>query len=101
MLKSRIGSVLAGLDKVPAMHESPVRFQAGHAGDLQDLDGLRELLASSHRLEDETEALVAGGNGDSAAYTGLRGGHLRMAQLNTEALCFFGHIERDDCAAVN
>ena len=57
MLKARIDSALAGLDKFPAVHESPVRFQAGYTGELQDLDGLRELLASSHRLEDETEAL--------------------------------------------
>lgn len=58
LLKARIESVIAGLSKPSAVHESPARFQpASLTSDLQDLDGLRDLLAGSHRLEDETDAL--------------------------------------------
>jgi len=58
LLKARIESVLAGLSKPSAVHESPARFQpTSFATDLQDVDGLRDLLAGSHRPEDETDAL--------------------------------------------
>jgi two-component system response regulator HydG len=62
LLKSRIDDVLNGLNKSPSVHESPARFHvtplSSIANDVQDLDGLRDLLATSHQLEDETEALT-------------------------------------------
>jgi transcriptional regulator with AAA-type ATPase domain len=58
LLKSRIDSVLAGLNRLPAAHETPVRFQATScSSDVRDLDVLRDLLAGSHQLDDEIEAL--------------------------------------------
>ena len=59
LLKSRIDSVLRSLDKPPSVHEASARFQVTSvAGDVQDLDGLRDLLASAHQVEDENEALL-------------------------------------------
>ena len=58
LLKSRIESVLAGLEKPPAVHEATFPFQAlAPTTDLHDLDGLRELLLSANQLGDETEVL--------------------------------------------
>ena len=59
LLKSRIDAVLGGLSKPLAAHESPARFHAtAFAADVDDLDGLRDLLAGSHQLEDESAALT-------------------------------------------
>lgn len=60
VLKSRIESVLAELEKPPAVREATFPFQPAPApiAELQDLDGLRELLADAHQLGDETEILA-------------------------------------------
>ena len=58
LLKSRLERVLAGLNRNPSVRECTARFHVmGSAADLQDLDGLRELLAASH-CEDEAGALA-------------------------------------------
>ena len=58
LLKSRIDAVLRELNKPPSAHEASPRFQVTHfAGDLHDLDRLRDLLSSSHQFDDESEAL--------------------------------------------
>ena len=86
LLKARIDSVLAGLNKPSAVHESAARFQpADGAGELQDLDRLRDLLAGSHRLEDETEALSRAATAIrrhvQAAGVGVFGWHNSTARL--------------------
>lgn len=59
LLKSRIDAVLSGINKTPSAHESAPRFEVSSvSSDVQDLDGLRDLLAHSHQLEDEAEALT-------------------------------------------
>jgi transcriptional regulator with PAS, ATPase and Fis domain len=62
LLKTRIDSVLSALHSTPSVHESAARFHvtavAPLTSDVQDLDGLRDLLASSHQLKDESEALT-------------------------------------------
>ena len=59
LLKSRIDSVLSGLNRPPSVREASVSFHVTTpACDVHDLDGLRDLLASSHQLEDESEALA-------------------------------------------
>jgi len=59
LLKLRIESVLGALNKPPAVRETTFPFQAsGTAADLDDLDGLRELLASAHHNGDETAVLA-------------------------------------------
>jgi transcriptional regulator with PAS, ATPase and Fis domain len=57
LLQSRIDAVLGGLNKPPSARESAASFHVPRADDVQDFDGLRDLLASSHRHEDESEAL--------------------------------------------
>ena len=58
LLRSRIESVVAGLEKPPVVREATFLFQAAApTTDLEDLDGLRELLASAHQLGDETDVL--------------------------------------------
>ncbi|HET9469452.1 MAG TPA: sigma-54 dependent transcriptional regulator, partial [Vicinamibacterales bacterium] len=58
LLNSRIERVLSGLNRTPSVRESSVRFLVTtSAADLQDLNGLRELLAASH-CEDEAGALA-------------------------------------------
>ena len=86
LLKMRIESVLAGLSKPSAVHESPVRFQpTSLTSDVHDLDGLRELLAGSHRLEDETEALARAATAIrrhvQAAGVGIFGWHNSTTEL--------------------
>jgi transcriptional regulator with PAS, ATPase and Fis domain len=62
LLKSRIDGVLQTLHRVPSVHESAALFQvtpsAALVDDVRDLDGLRDMLASSHQLENESEALT-------------------------------------------
>ena len=62
LLKSRVDEVLNRLSRPPSVRESPARFQATPsppvARELQDLDGLRDLLTASHQIEDENEALA-------------------------------------------
>jgi two-component system response regulator HydG len=62
LLKSRIDDVLNRLKTSPSVHESPVRFHVTTLlplnTDVQDLDGLRDLLATCHQFEDEREALT-------------------------------------------
>jgi DNA-binding NtrC family response regulator len=59
LLKSRIESVLVALNKPPAVRETTFPFHASRTpGDLDDLDGLRELLASAHHNGDETAVLA-------------------------------------------
>ena len=59
LLKSRIESVLGALNKPPAVRESTFPFHPSRApGDVDDLDGLRELLASAHHNGDETAVLA-------------------------------------------
>jgi transcriptional regulator with PAS, ATPase and Fis domain len=62
LLKTRIDAALNALHNTPSVHESAARFHvtsfAPFANDVQDLDGLRDLLASSHQLKDESEALA-------------------------------------------
>ena len=62
LLKSRVDRVLNDLSKPPSVRESPACFLPAPCvsigNDVQDLDGLRDLLASSHQLEDEKEALA-------------------------------------------
>jgi transcriptional regulator with AAA-type ATPase domain len=86
LLKARIDSVLAGLARPSAAHESQVCFQpVSLTGDLQDLDGLRDLLAGSHRLEDEADALsraaAAIRRHVQAAGVGIFGWHHSTARL--------------------
>jgi transcriptional regulator with PAS, ATPase and Fis domain len=59
LLRSRVESVLKGLEKTPSVRESMPRFQiADSAGGVAELDRLRDLLALTHQLEDEAEALT-------------------------------------------
>jgi DNA-binding NtrC family response regulator len=59
LLKSRVDSVLSGIHKTPSAHESAPRFHVtSFSNDVQDLDGLRDLFAHSHQLEDEAAALT-------------------------------------------
>jgi two-component system response regulator HydG len=62
LLQSRLDAVLSGVTRPPSVRESPARFHAATCApvehDVHDLDGLRELLASSHHPEDETAALT-------------------------------------------
>ena len=59
LLKSRIKSVLKGLDRVPLARESAARFQiVDPGGGVAELDGLRGLLALSHQADDEADALA-------------------------------------------
>jgi DNA-binding NtrC family response regulator len=59
LLKSRIDAVLNGLHRTPSVHESVARFhETTSQGDVDDLDGLRELLATSQEFADEGEALA-------------------------------------------
>ena len=62
LLKTRIDAALSALHNTPSVHESAARFHvttsAPLTNDVQDLDGLRDLLASSHQLKDESEALT-------------------------------------------
>lgn len=62
LLKSRVDDVLSRLSQPPSAHEAPACFQATTCApignDVQDLDGLRDLLTSAHQLEDENEALT-------------------------------------------
>jgi transcriptional regulator with PAS, ATPase and Fis domain len=62
LLKTRIDAALSALHSSPSVHESAARFHvttvAPRTNDVQDLDGLRDLLASSHQLKDESEALT-------------------------------------------
>ncbi len=82
LLKSRIDSVLERAQQA-AVGARGDRFafqrDAPLADDAHDLDGLRELLASSHQLEDESEALARAAHGDSTPYARARRGHLRLA----------------------
>jgi transcriptional regulator with AAA-type ATPase domain len=58
LLKWRLDHVLAGLDRVSSARESPARFQAVESGSgCTELDGVRDLLALSHQIEDEADAL--------------------------------------------
>ncbi len=58
LLKSRIESVLARLDRVPSARESAPRFQGVETrSEFAELDGVRDLLALSHQFEDEADAL--------------------------------------------
>ncbi len=61
LLKSRINAALSALHSSPSVHESAERFHVSSVAplrnDVQDLDGLRDLLSSSHQLKDESEAL--------------------------------------------
>ena len=58
LLKSRIESVLGALNKPPAVRETTLSFQPSCATGVDDLDGLRELLASAHHDGDETTVLA-------------------------------------------
>jgi DNA-binding NtrC family response regulator len=59
LLKARIEAMLADANKTPAVHEAAARFHVGALpGSVHDLDGLRDLLTSSHQFEDESEALA-------------------------------------------
>ena len=56
-----------------------------HRNDVQDLDGLRDLLASSHQLEDESEALTRAATAirrhTHAAGVGIFGWHASTPRL--------------------
>ena len=59
LLKSRAEAVRRGLEKTPSARESSASFNVTtFANDVQDLDGLRELLAASHHVEDEGDVLM-------------------------------------------
>lgn len=62
MLKARVDAMLNGLNAPPSVRESPARFRTPSCvpsgNDVQDLEGLRDLLASSHQPEDEHAALT-------------------------------------------
>jgi hypothetical protein len=59
LLKSRVNAVLSELHKPPSVHESVARFHDTPSRcDIGDLDGLRELLSTSHQFADEAEALT-------------------------------------------
>ena len=86
LLKSRIDSVLDALNKPPSAHEASARFcVANPAGDVHDLDGLRELLATSHQFADESEALSRAATAirrhTHAAGVGVFGWHGAMPRL--------------------
>jgi DNA-binding NtrC family response regulator len=58
LLKSRIESVVAKLDRVSSARETAARFQASETGSgFAELDGVRDLLALSHQFDDEADAL--------------------------------------------
>ena len=86
LLKSRIDSVMSGLDTPPLVREASARFQVTtFAGDVQDFDGLRDLLTISHQVEDESEALVRTATAirrhTHAAGVGIFGWHSSTPQL--------------------
>jgi len=86
LLKSRIDSVLKTLDSPPTARESVARFQVEGSGcDVAELDGVRNLLALSHQLEDEAEALVrvatAVRRHTHAAGVGIFGSHSAVTRL--------------------
>ena len=89
LLKSRIDAVLSGLNKAPSAHESTARFHvttfAPLGNDVQDLDGLRDLLAHAHQLEDESEALTRAATAirrhTHAAGVGIFGWHSSIPKL--------------------
>jgi transcriptional regulator with AAA-type ATPase domain len=59
LLKKRIETVFNDANRTPAVHETAAHFQAGTTpSDVNDLDGLRDLLASSHQFESENDALA-------------------------------------------
>lgn len=59
LLNTRIDAVLSASSKAPAVREAAARFHVGTIpSDVADLDGLRDLLASSHQLENESDALM-------------------------------------------
>jgi transcriptional regulator with PAS, ATPase and Fis domain len=89
LLKSRVDEVLRRLSQPPSVREAPARFQvttrapAGY--ELQDLDGLRDLLTSAHQLEDEKEALTRAATAirrhTHAVGVGIFGWHASVATL--------------------
>ena len=86
LLKSHIDSVLTGLNKTASAHESAAPFHAtAFATDVQDLDGLRDLLAHAHRLEDESDALTRAATAirrhTHAAGAGIFGWHSSTPKL--------------------
>ena len=59
LLKLRIEAVRRGLEKTPSARESSASFSVTtFANDVRDLEGLRELLAASHHVEDEGDVLT-------------------------------------------
>src|SRR5688572_4918786 len=86
LLKSRIDSVLSGLNKTPSAHESTARFHVtAFACDVQDLDGLRDLLAHAHQLQNESDALTRAATAirrhTHAAGVGIFGWHSSTPKL--------------------
>ncbi len=98
LLKSRIDGALGALQNTPSVHESAARFHVttsrqiaplpppGSLGsDIGDLEGLRQLLASSHQFEDEREALTRTAGAirrhTHAAGVGVFGWHASTARL--------------------
>jgi DNA-binding NtrC family response regulator len=89
LMKTRVDDVLRRLNQPPSVHETPAHFQIttrtpiGHQ--LQDLDGLRDLLTSSHQLEDEKEALTRAATAirrhTHAVGVGIFGWHASVAPL--------------------
>jgi transcriptional regulator with AAA-type ATPase domain len=59
LLMSRVEAVRRGLEKTPTARESSATFKVTtFANDVRDLEGLRELLAASHHVEDEGDVLT-------------------------------------------
>ena len=86
LLRLQIESVLKGFEKAPSVRESVPRFRVADSGNsVAELDRLRDLLALTHQVEDEAEALsrvaAAIRTHTHAAGVGLFGLHGSTARL--------------------